>query len=118
MRRSLIGLVAVIVVLVWVAGGSAATPKLSGVTGPGFTITLKRGGGPVKTLRAGTYRIVVSDKSSLHNFHLFGPGMNKKTTVPFMGSQTWTVKLKRGRYTYQCDVHAAAGMKGSFRVTG
>lgn len=118
MRSSLIALVALIVVSAWVTVGSAATLKLSGVTGPGFTITVKRGGKPVKTLKAGIYRIVVSDKSSLHNFHLFGPGVNKKTTVPFMGTQTWTVKLKRGKYTYQCDVHAAAGMKGSFRVTG
>jgi plastocyanin len=27
------------------------------------------------------------------------------------------VKLKPGKYTYQCDPHASAGMKGTFRVT-
>ena len=99
------------------AAGNAATPKLTGVAGPGFTITLKSGGKPVKTLTAGTYTVVVSDKSSEHNFHLFGPGVNKTTSVPFVGSQTWTVKLTAGKYTFQCDVHASVGMKGTFKVT-
>ena len=85
--------------------------------GPGFTITVKSGGKLVKTLKAGTYTLVVADKSSSHNFHLFGPGVNKMTTVPFTGTQTWTVKLKPGKYTYQCDIHASIGMKGSFKVT-
>lgn len=109
---------AVVAGAVAIAGaGNAAAPKLSGVTGPGFTITLKNGGTLVKTLKAGTYTMVVSDKSSAHNFHLIGPGVNKTTSVPFTGTQTWTVKLKAGKYTYQCDVHASLGMKGSFKVT-
>ena len=113
---SLMSVVAVALVLA--VTGNAAGSKLSGVTGPGFTITLKSGSSLVKTLKSGTYSIVVSDKSSIHNFHLFGPGVNKKTTVPFTGSQTWTVKLTAGTYTYQCDIHAATGMKGSFKVSG
>jgi hypothetical protein len=118
LRHVLLSLVALAIGLAAVAGGNAATPKLSGVAGPGFTITVKSGGKPVKTLKAGTYGIVVADKSSIHNFHLFGPGVNKKTTVPFVGTQKWTVKLKPGKYTYQCDIHAATGMKGTFKVTG
>jgi plastocyanin len=95
-----------------------ATPKLVGVSGPGFTISLKTAAGKaVKTLKAGKYMINVGDKSSLHNFHLFGPGVDKKTSVSGTGSQTWTVTLKPGKYTYQCDVHAATGMKGTFKVT-
>jgi plastocyanin len=105
------------VALALAAVGNAATPKLTGVSGPGFTITLKSGSKAVKTLTPGTYKIVVSDKSSIHNFHLIGPGVNKTTTVPFVGTQTWTVKLKAGSYTYQCDVHAAVGMKGTFKVS-
>ena len=97
--------------------GEAATPTLSGATGPGFTITLKSGGKSVKTLKAGTYKIVIADKSSIHNFHLFGPALNKTTAVPFTGTTTWTVKLKAGSYTFQCDPHAASGMKGTFKVT-
>ena len=106
------------VALAAAATSSAATPKLTGVVGPGFTITLKNGAKVVKTLKAGTYTIAVSDKASIHNFHLIGPGVNKATTVPFTGKKTWKVKLKAGTYTYQCDPHASAGMKGTFEVTG
>jgi plastocyanin len=59
----------------------------------------------------------VRDKSSVHNFHLFGPGVSKATSVSGTGTKTWTIKLGKGKYTYQCDIHAAVGMKGSFRVT-
>jgi plastocyanin len=76
-----------------------------------------RAGKDVKTLKAGTYKLKVEDKSNIHNFHLMGPGVNKKTGVSFTGTQTWTVTLKVGKYTYQCDIHAATGMKGTFRVT-
>ena len=94
----------------------AATPLLVGESGPGFKIEVERAGKDVKTLKAGTYRLKVEDKSAIHNFHLLGPGVNKKTSVSFKGQTTWTVKLKPGRYTYQCDPHAAGGMKGTFRV--
>lgn len=94
----------------------AKSPGLVGETGPGFTIEVKLNGKDVKTLKAGTYKLEIEDKSTIHNFHLIGPGVNKKTTVPFKGDQTWTVKLKKGTYTYQCDPHAAAGMKGTFTV--
>jgi plastocyanin len=78
---------------------------------------VKKAGKDVKTLKAGTYRIKVEDNAAIHNFHLFGPGVNKKTGVSFKGVTTWTVKLKKGRYTYQCDPHASAGMKDHFKVT-
>jgi hypothetical protein len=117
MKRFLFLVSVAALALIPTAMGKAAAPKLDGVSGPGFTITLKSGGKTVKTLKSGTYSIAVSDKSSIHNFHLIGPGVNKTTTVPFTGTQTWTVKLKPGSYTYQCDIHAATGMKGTFKVT-
>jgi plastocyanin len=117
MKRTLLLMSVAALALVLAAIGNTAAPKLTGVSGPGFTITLKSGTKPVTTLKAGTYTIVVSDKSSIHNFHLFGPGVNKTTSVPFTGTQTWTVKLKAGSYTFQCDIHAATGMKGTFKVT-
>jgi plastocyanin len=98
-------------------GAAWAGGSLAGVDGPGFTITLKQAGKSVKTLKAGAYTITVQDKSSIHNFHLLGPGVNKLTTVSFTGAKTWKVTLKPGTYTYQCDVHASFGMKGTFRVT-
>jgi plastocyanin len=97
------------------ARSSAVT--LTGEVGPGFSIDVEKAGKDLKTIRAGTYKIKVEDKASVHNFHLFGPGLNKKTGVPFKGQTTWTVKLKPGKYTYQCDPHASSGMKGTFKVT-
>ena len=92
------------------AGGT-----LNGTVGPGFTISLTQGGKKVTMLKAGTYTITVQDKSNIHNFHLIGPGVNKKTSVGGTGTTTWTVTLKKGTYKYICDPHAAA-MKGSFMV--
>ena len=43
--------------------------------------------------------------------------MNKKTGIAFKGDKTWTITLKKGTYTYQCDPHASQGMKGTFKVT-
>jgi plastocyanin len=94
-----------------------AATLLRGTTGPSFVITLKKGTTSVTKLKAGTYAIRVSDRASIHNFHLFGPGVNKRiTSVSFVGTKIVTVTLRPGRYTYQCDPHAASGMKHTFRV--
>jgi plastocyanin len=94
----------------------AATPTLVGTVGPGFTITLTKAGAKVTKLKAGTYVVKVADKSSIHNFHLKGPGVNKTTTVPQKGAFTWKVTLKAGKYTAVCDPHATI-MKQSFTVS-
>jgi plastocyanin len=102
--------------LVVVASAAAATPTLTGVDGPGFTITLKKGTAKVTSLKAGKYKIVIKDLSNIHNFHLSGPGLNKKTSVGAKGTFTWAVTLKKGTYKFVCDPHASI-MKGSFKVT-
>jgi plastocyanin len=102
--------------LVVVASASAATPTLTGTDGPGFTITLKKGSKKVTSFKAGKYKFVIKDLSNIHNFHLSGPGVNKKTGVGSTGTTTWTVTLKKGTYKFICDPHAAI-MKGSFKVT-
>jgi hypothetical protein len=89
---------------------------LQGSVGPGFTISLKLDGKPVKSLKAGKYTIVVSDRSRIHNFHLTGPGVNKSTSVTKSGPTTWTLTLKAGTYRFQCDPHKSR-MKGSFKVS-
>jgi plastocyanin len=95
----------------------AASTPLAGSVGPGFTITLAKGGKAVKTLKPGSYTITVKDRSDAHNFHLFGPGVKKVvTSVPFVGTKTVTVTLKKGTYTIQCDPHASAGMRSTFKV--
>lgn len=94
----------------------AAPIKLAATVGPGFTIRLTKGGKAIKSLKAGTYRITVRDRSPIHNFHLSGPGFNKRTQVPFTGTVIWkNVKLKKGAYKFVCDPHASV-MKGSFKV--
>jgi plastocyanin len=95
---------------------TAATPTLNGTDGPGFTITLTKGGKKVTKLTAGTYVFKIADKSNIHNFHLTGPGVNKKTSVSAKGTFTWTLKLKKGTYKFVCDPHASF-MKGSFTVS-
>lgn len=102
--------------LVVVASASAATPTLNGTVGPGFTITLKKAGKKVTSLKHGKVKIVIKDLSNIHNFHLTGPGVNKKTGVGAKGTFTWTVTLKKGTYKFVCDPHASI-MKGSFKVT-
>lgn len=96
-------------------GASAKTPVLKGTVTDSFKITLTQSGKTVKSLKAGTYKIVVSDPTSAHNFHLTGPGVNKKTSVSGKETVTWTVKLKKGTYKYVCDPHKSF-MKGSFTV--
>jgi Copper binding proteins, plastocyanin/azurin family len=110
-------LVAAIAAIAFLVPAQGSTAKLSGEVGPGFSIEVKKGTKDLKTIKAGTYKIKVEDKASIHNFHLVGPGLNKKTGVGFTGELTWTIKLKPGRYTYQCDPHHLSGMRGTFRVT-
>ena len=114
--RALILTGAMVVGAVATSALAAPAGKLSGTVGPGFTISLKSGGKAVTSLKAGKFSLTVADKSNIHNFHITGPGLNKEvTTVPATGTKTVTLNLKKGKYTYVCDPHAAA-MKGSFTV--
>jgi hypothetical protein len=100
------------------AGASpTALPKLVGTVGPGFTIMLKQGTRPARTLKAGMYTLVVNDKASIHNFQIEGPGLDRRvTTVGFVGTKTVTIRLRRGTYKFYCMPHEAM-MFGHFRVT-
>ena len=114
---ALVALVAAIAVPTALGSSSARSAvTLNATDGPGFTITLKQAGTKVTKLKAGTYKFVIADKSSIHNFHLTGPGVNKKTSVAKTGTFTWTLTLAKGTYEYVCDPHASF-MKGSFTVT-
>ena len=105
-------------------GASAALARtqvagtLNGTVGPGYTITLKQHGKVVKMLKAGTYKLVIADKANIHAFSLDGPHGYAKdfTTVPFVGTKTFTVKLKAGSYKYYCPPHEPI-MFGHFKVT-
>ncbi len=100
---------------VFAASAGATVPKLQAQVSDPVSISLKLGGKPVTTLKAGAYTIVVRDTASDHDFHLTGPGVNKTTTVGGIGTQIWHVILRKGTYKYVCDPHAYF-MKGSFTV--
>ena len=117
MVKALLLTVAIAALIAVPAYAQSSAVTLKGEVGPGYSIDVEKAGKDLKTIKAGTYKIKVEDKASIHNFHLSGPGLNKKTGVSFTGETTWTIKLKPGRYTYQCDPHAALGMKGHFKVT-
>lgn len=105
-------------------GGSTTKPPTAPVgstllltSGPGFTISLKtRAGKKVTRLRPGRYTILVRDRSSAHNAHLLGAGVNRKTAVPGTATQTWKVVLKKGTLVFQCDPHKTS-MRGTVVVS-
>lgn len=119
MKRFLVlGSVVLATVLLGASGGTAApaTGELQARVGPGFTISFTDDNGMrITKLDPGTYEIEVEDESSQHNFHLIGPGVDRATSVPGEGKETWTVTFKAGAYRYLCDPHPTS-MKGSFTV--
>jgi hypothetical protein len=89
----------------------AVTPlALTGSVGPRKTISLKP-----KSVLVGPAVIAVTDKSKTDNFHLTGPGVNKKTGVKTRGKVTWAVTLTPGTYTYRSD--KTKRLRGSFVVS-
>ena len=109
MKTSALAALVVAAALLVVVPAIAATPTYKGTVGPGFTIKMT-----TKPTKAGKVKIVVNDRSSIHNFHLTGPGVNVKTAVSAVGTKTFTVTLKKGTYKFICDPHPF--MKGSFTV--
>ena len=100
------------------AAAHAENPLLVGTVGlnDGFNISLSdASGNAVQHLDPGTYTIQVHDRSEIHNFHLFGPGVDEKTVVETADDFTWTVTLTDGLYKYHCDPHSTV-MHGSFTV--
>jgi plastocyanin len=98
---------------------AVTTPKKLVLTsGPGYTIMLKTAAGKaVKSLKLGTYQVVARDRSSVHDAHIVAPGFDRSTTVRFVGTKTWKMKLaKTGTLRFLCDPHARQGMRGSARV--
>jgi plastocyanin len=91
-----------------------APVKLTGKVGPKKAISLKKGASTVKALVAGRYKVVVSDATKADNFHLTGPGVNKKTGVKFKGGATWALTFKKGKYTFRSD--ATKKLKRTFSV--
>jgi len=117
LAASAVGLAALVVVTAGL--GVPAPTRLQGTVGPGFTINLTKAGQKVTTLKPGTYRIAIADRSGEHNFMLKGGSAvpRQLTTVGFMGTKTYTVKLTKGTWMFFCAPHASA-MFGRFGVGG
>ena len=114
LRTLLIGFVAAAAVSIPGGATGASNVTLTGVVGPGFSISLRDANGiGVTHLDPGTYDISVTDNSIEHNFHLSGPGVDQHTLVETTGTVSWTVTITDGTYTYLCDAHPTS-MKGSF----
>jgi hypothetical protein len=92
-----------------------APRKLSGTVGPRRTISLRDAAGKLRTIQEGAVALTVTDRTRVDNFHLFGPGVNRRTGVAFRGRVTWKLTLKPGRYTYRSDAHKS--LRAGFTVT-
>ena len=118
MRSLLLGAVAA-AALAATGSSSAATVKtVTGTVGPAFTIGLAIHCNKVTKLKAGTaYRFVIRDRSNIHDFHLSGPGLNRVlTSVPFTGTKSFVLRLRKGSYRFVCDPHSGI-MHGRFEVS-
>lgn len=95
----------------------ATVPRLLATVGPKSTISLRGASGAVlRTVKPGTYSIVVRDRTKAHNFHLVGPGgVNRKSGIAFVGTTTWKVKLAAGTVRFFSD-RAPKTVKGSIAV--
>jgi hypothetical protein len=119
-RGILAGTAAVVIGLALAAtafGTGSGAVTLNGTTGPGYTITLKKAGKKVTTLKAGKYKFVIADKSPMHSFALDGPHgfAHDFTSIAFTGTKTQTLTLKKGKYKYYCKAHESF-MFGHFTV--
>ncbi len=94
----------------WFTVGEVAPTKFAASVGPKRSISLKP-----KIAVVGPATITVTDRSRGDNFHLTGPGVNRKTGVAFRGRVTWNVTLQPGTYSYRSDKHKT--MRGSLTVT-
>ena len=117
-RSLLLGVAAATALAATGSGFAASAKTVNGSVGPGFTIGLTMQGKKVTKLKAGTaYRFVISDRSSIHDFHLSGPGFNRVLTgVEFTGTKSFLLRLKKGSYRFVCDPHSGS-MRGGFLVS-
>ena len=89
--------------------GAIAPTAFTASVGPKKTISLRP-----KSALPGPAVVTVNDRSKTDNFHLAGPGVNKKTGVKTRGKASWTVTLVPGRFTYKSD--KTKKLRGSFVV--
>jgi len=90
--------------------------KLVATVGPRAAITLRNANGGVpRNLKPGLFTIVVRDRSKLHNVHLAGAGINRRTRIAGTGTVTWKVRLTRGTLRFYSDA-SPRRLRGSVRI--
>jgi plastocyanin len=97
---------ALLVTLVLAVAAMGADQSLKATVGTGVLKLTDAGGSPVTSVGPGTYVFTIDDQSTIHNFHLEGPGVSMTTSLDFTGTTTWTVTLRDGVYTYSSDPQA------------
>lgn len=118
MKGLLLGAAALLLVLPGAARG-VGEPRLIGTVRADLTIMLTDANGtPVTSVSPGTYDFEIHDETVSHNFHLTGPGVDRKTEVAGEETTTWEDLALASGATYQfvCDPHADF-MKGSFTTS-
>jgi plastocyanin len=98
------------VLAVTATAGAAGHPKLFGTVGKNGAYKIKlldASGKLVKTLKPGTYTVVIHDDSGSHNYELDGPHGKSWTftSVGFVGTKTFTIKFVAGQYKAYCAPH-------------
>ncbi len=94
-----------------------AVRKLQLTVGPTALITLRNAAGSrVTALKAGVYDVVVRDRSRIHNAHLVGTGVNRKTGLVATVTVTWRLRLRVGLLRFYSD-RAPKTVRGSVRVS-
>jgi hypothetical protein len=88
--------------------------KLSGKVTTRLITVKTSSGSKARTVPAKKYKLAVSDTSNRQNFHITGPGVNRKTGVAAKTKATWTLNLKPGTYRYRSDKNRR--LRGSFKV--
>ena len=103
---------------VTVAPARPARPRRSAArVGPGVhdLAEVRRQEGDVAAA-AGSYRITVRDRADIHNFHLRGPGVNKRITgVDFAGTEVGDAAAQEGHVSLPVRPALAATCTGASR---
>jgi hypothetical protein len=95
----------------------AARKRLTLTVGPAATIRLTNPAGKrVTAVTAGRYAITVRDRSKVHNAHLVGKGVNRKSGLATTSTTTWNVTLSAGTLRFFSD-RTPKTVRGSVRVT-
>ncbi len=87
---------------------------LAGTVAASGSLSLTNGGTTVRTLTAGRYAVVVSDRSRTRGFVLVSPAKRRValTTAGFVGTKRSTIALTRGTWAF----FTPAGVKSAFTV--